>query len=368
MMIRQKMLAAVAGAGLAISAPVVLAGESRDFRDWHAACDNLRNCSAYGFDTQLTGGGYIRVERGGAPTAQPRIAIVAHATEGVTFKLSFDDPALPGLPADVQTGEEVDASDMRRVVFAGERTAALIDALRKAKEIVITRVDPPGRKSDTPVSKISLGGAAAALLWIDEQQKRLGTATALVRRGDKPDSSVPPQPKPPVVVAATGLQGAAADKTPPQRDRAAMKKKAVQQCGEGDEGELEDAIALSADTFLYPIRCPGSSGAYNHSYTFLIAKAGQPQAAQVAKFRWPARIGNKRQDAGSEDFLINADFSNADMTMRSFSKGRGIGDCGDEESWIFDGKVFRLAEVKSMPHCRGVPADDWPVLYRAERK
>jgi hypothetical protein len=358
----------MACAAIALSAADACASADKEFRDWWAACDNLRNCSAYGFDTQLTGGGYIRVERGGAPTAQPRIAIVAHASEGVTFKLSFDDPALHGLPADAQTGEEIDASDMRRVVFAGERTAALIDSLRKAKEIVITRVDPPGRKSDTPVSKISLSGAAAALFWIDEQQKRLGTATALIGRGDKPDSSVPPQPTPPLVVAAKGLQGVAADKTPPQRDRAAMKKKAVQQCGEGDEGELEDAIALSADTFLYPIRCPGSSGAYNHSYTFLIAKAGQPQAARVAKFRWPARIGNKRQDAGSEDFLTNADFSNADMTMRSFSKGRGIGDCGEEESWIFDGKVFRLAEVKSMPHCQGVPADDWPTVYRAERK
>jgi hypothetical protein len=56
------------------------------------------------------------------------------------------------------------------------------------------------------------------------------------------------------------------------------------------------------------------------------------------------------------------------MTLRTFNKGRGIGDCGDEESWIWDGKTFRLAEVKTMPHCRGVPGDDWPVIYRAERK
>lgn len=353
---------------VALVARPAFASDFKEFRDWSAACDNLRNCSAYGFDTQLTGGGYLRIERGGAPSAQPKITLVAYAPDDVAFRLSFDDPALPGLPADVQSGEEVDASDMRRVTFDGDTVAPLIESLRKARTIVITRIDPPGKKSETPVSKVSINGAVAALLWIDEQQKRLGTTTAMIRRGEKPASSIPPQPKAPLIVAAKGLTGAAADRTPPERDAVAIRKKSVQQCGEGDEGELEEASALSADTFLYPIRCPDSSGAYNFSYTFLIAKAGQPQAARVAKFRWPGKIGGRQQVAGSEDFLVNPDFSNVDMTMRSFSKGRGIGDCGDEERWVWDGRNFRLAETKSMPHCRGVPPDDWPALYRADVK
>jgi hypothetical protein len=343
-----------------------LASTSNDFRDWWAACDNLRNCSAYGFDTQLNGGGYIRIERGGGPSAQPKITLVVYAPDGVTFRLSFDDPALPGLPADVQSGGEVDASDMRRVTFDGDTVTPLIESLRKAKTIVITRIDPPGRKSETPVSTISLNGAVAALLWIDEQQKRLGTATALVRRGEKPASSIPPQPKAPRIVAAKGLSGAAANRKPSERDNAAIKKKALTQCGEGDEGEPEEAIALSADTFLYPIRCPDSSGAYNHAYTFLVARAGQPQSARPPKFRAPPKTGGKPQDSGSEEFLVNADFSNVDMTMSSFNKGRGIGDCGDEERWVWDGKTFHPAEVKTMPHCRGVPSEDWPTVYRAD--
>jgi len=354
-------------AAFAIGATCAAASDYKEFRDWWAACDNLRNCSAYGYDTQLTGGAYLRVERGGAPGAKPKIALAVFVEEGVKFRLAFDDPALPGLPADVQTGEEINASDMRRVVLAEGNADALIASLRKAKEIVVTRIDPPGRTSETQVSKISLSGAVAAMLWIDEQQKRLDTTTALIRRGDRPESSVPPQPKPPVIVAAKGLSGAAADKKPPERDEAAIRKKAVQQCGEDDEGELEEAIALSTDTFLYPIRCPGSSGAYNFSYTFLIAKAGQPQSARSAKFRMP-KIAGKQQDADSEEFLVNPDFSNVDMTMLSFNKGRGIGDCGDEERWVWDGKTFHLAETRSMPHCRGISSEDWPTLYRAEVK
>jgi hypothetical protein len=257
---------------------------------------------------------------------------------------------------------------MRRVTVEGDQTAPLIESLRKAKDIIVTRIDPPGKKSDTPVSKISLNGAAAALLWIDDQQKRLGTKTALVRRGDKPESSVPPQPKAPVVVAAKGLSGAVADKKPAPREEAIVKAKGRQLCGEGDEGEFDSADALSADTWLYSFRCPGSSGAYNFSYTFLIAQAGQPHAARQAVLRWPVKIGDLQTDAESERFATNPQFSNTDMTLVTFSKGRGIGDCGTEESWVFDGKGFRLLEVKMMPDCRGVPLEDWPALYRAERK
>lgn len=345
------------------------ASTDKEFRDWWAACDNLRNCSAYGFDTELSGRGYLRIARDGAAAAKPKITLAVFADEGVTFKLAFDDPALPGLPAGALTGEEFDATDMRRVTLAdGGNADTLIASLRKAKEIVITRIDPPGKKSDEQVSKISLNGVVAALLWIDEQQKRLDTATAFIRRGDKPESSIPSQPKAPVIVAAKGLQGDAANKQPPERDEEVIKEKGLAACGEGDAGELESATALSADTWLYALHCPGSSGAYNHSYTFFIARAGQAKSARMPKFRWPVKIGERQQDANGEEFLVNADFSNATMTMTTFNKGRGIGDCGDEERWVFDGKTFQLAEVKTMPHCRGVPSEDWPMVYRATVK
>lgn len=345
-----------------------LAASDKDFRDWWAACDNLRNCSAYGFEADSTGAGvYLRIARGGAPAARAKITVAIQVDDGITFKLGFDDPALPGLPADALKGEDNEDNDLRRADISGGGDT-LIGSLRKAKDIVVTRIDPPGKKSDKVVSRISLNGAVAAMLWIDEQQKRLDTTTALIKRGDKPESSIPPQPKAPVIVAAKGLSGAASDRTPSERDEAAIKKKAVRQCGADDEGELEDASALSTDTFIYSIRCPGGSGAYNYSFTFLIARAGQPQSARVPKFRAPVKTGDKQATDGGEEFLINPVFSNADMTITTFNKARGIGDCGDEERWIWDGKTFRLGEVRSMPHCRGVPSDDWPALYRAERR
>ncbi|MCZ5524432.1 DUF1176 domain-containing protein, partial [Escherichia coli] len=41
---------------------------------------------------------------------------------------------------------------------------------------------------------ISLSGLKAALLFIDAQQKRVGSETAWIKKGDEPPLSVPPAP------------------------------------------------------------------------------------------------------------------------------------------------------------------------------
>src|SRR5262245_46144942 len=75
------------------------AAEFKDFRDWYAACDNLRNCSAYGFEVENPPRAYMLVERSGAPSASARITIVAWANHYATVTLAFDDPGLRGLPS-----------------------------------------------------------------------------------------------------------------------------------------------------------------------------------------------------------------------------------------------------------------------------
>lgn len=86
-----------------------------------------------------------------------------------------------------------------------------------------------------------------------------------------------------------------------------------------------------------------------------------PQAARAANFVYPSKIGSN--DAPE---LINAGFDRSTMTLSTFSKGRGIGDCGSAEDWLWDGQTFRLALLRAMPHCKGITDNDWPVLYRAE--
>src|SRR5262245_14245285 len=75
------------------------AAEFKDFRDWHAACDNLRNCSAYGFQADEPASAYMRVERSGAASAPVKITIVAQVNDKTTVMLAFNDANLRGLPS-----------------------------------------------------------------------------------------------------------------------------------------------------------------------------------------------------------------------------------------------------------------------------
>lgn len=341
------------------------AQDMKDFKSWFVACDNLRDCSAYGFDVDLDGDArsYLRIERTGTAMASAKITIsVDYGDEAAGYTLAFDDPALPGLPTTLLTGEEGEGNNYRRVVLTAHASAdTLIASIRKAKKLIITLKPADGKKVDRPVSSISLSGAVAALLWMDDQQKRVDTVTALIKRGDKAASSIPPQPKAPVIVAAKPTKEKAPTKHP-----AALIKKGRALCGDDDpESKLDETYALGGGQALYGFTCPGNSGAYNFAYGFLVGPAANPLAARAVSFRWPIKIAGFQQDDPAET-ITNPSFDEKTMTLSSFQKGRGIGDCGGEDQWVWDGKTFRLAAVRIMSECRGVPLDDWPTLYRTQ--
>jgi hypothetical protein len=348
-------------------ATVVLSGsaaasEYKSFKDWYAACDNLRNCSAYGYGTDSGDArAYLRIERGGAANAPVKITLSVDPAGAAGYRIAFD-PALPGLPDGPLTGEEGEGNDYRRTVLAeGPSAQALVDSIRKAKTIVVTLQPVAGKTLDTPVTPISMSGAVAALLWIDDQQKRVDTVTAMIKRGEKPVSAIPAQPKAPVIVAAKPTKEKAPAKQP-----AGLAAKGRALCGESDpKSKLEEMYALGGGQVLYEFSCPENSGAYNFQSVYMVGPASNPQGARAVSFKWPVKIGDLEQDE-PQNGLINPNFNEQTMTLTSFSKGRGIGDCGSEEEWVWDGKTFRLAQIRMMTDCKGVPLDDWPVLYRAQ--
>jgi len=351
------------GAGLIAAAALSAAPASADikqFRDWIAACDNLRACSAYGFDVELSGNTYIRLERAGAAEAPLRITIAVDAQRDVKFRLAFDDPALAGLPSAPVTGEAIgDDDELKRLTISEpQAVAAALASLRKAKTLVVTRIDPANAAASDPVkSEISLSGLAAALLWIDDQQKRVGTVTALIGRGDKPAAAVPVVPALPVVTAATRPNGPVPKKAP-----AAVIAKARAVCEDKKLGEPDAVARLDANAVMYSFVCTRLSGAYNYSHALVIEQPGKP--VRVAEFRFPREYGATDHDYSP----INAGFDAETQTLSTFNKGRGLGDCGSTGEWVWDGEAFRMILSKAMPECRGIGESDWPVLYRAERK
>ncbi len=51
--------------------------------------------------------------------------------------------------------------------------------------------------------------------------------------------------------------------------------------------------------------------------------------------------------------LVNVGWSPEKSRLDSFAKGRGLGDCGGSEAYVWDGQRFRLIVATSMGECRG---------------
>ncbi len=325
---------------------------------WVAGCDNTRHCSAIGFAPEHAEGmAMLHFERGaGADDAVQRITLrVDHPVSRENYwvlqvddaeLLQFNDTHL----VDADSGEGIDIA-----ITDADEIAAMFGAMRGAD--TLTLVGDGG-----PVGTFSLSGASAILLWIDEQQQRLGTTTAFVRKGDKPATGIP---APPPLRQVNAIPGG----KPLEAVEAARLGKLVRETLEADMCEsaadderLTDAAwELPDGRTLVQLTC--YAGAYNYgSSWFWLEQGAQPQ---MIPFPVPAEDGSGKMTVTGD--LVNASFDPATGLLDMFSKGRGIGDCGARGIWVFDGQHFALVEYALMSDCQGVTPDFWPVLWRSAR-
>lgn len=64
--------------------------------------------------------------------------------------------------------------------------------------------------------------------------------------------------------------------------------------------------------------------------------------------------------------LMGAGFDAATNTLGTFSKGRGIGDCGQAATYGFDAREerFYLVEARIKDSCDGEIEAEWPIVYK----
>ena len=93
------------------------------------------------------------------------------------------------------------------------------------------------------------------------------------------------------------------------------------------------------------------------------AEAYGSDAITPLAFPIPAESGGAAMDTTTD--LVNAGLAASTGQLSSFNKGRGIGDCGSNGQWRWDGERFHLASYAMMGDCRGVTPDLWPVLWRS---
>lgn len=316
-------------------------GELRTFQDWTVGCDNGRACHAVAlanYADEADGMMTLHLRRAPSGAAEPVIAIEANADLcGAT--LVADGRALNARIIEARSCAIVHPADVPE----------LIDAMREGRRL--RAVGPDG----AALGAVSLEGARAAMLYIDEAQRRLDTETALVRRGPRGADAVPPPPALPVVRAAprAGYERIEIDTPTQQRMRRELG------CEINDVGgpDLIETSPLEPGKTLALLSC--GTGAYNlSSVALIVQRQGSRIVYAPAEFDMVTGF-----DEGEQPRLVNGEWNGEDGLLMEFPRGRGLGDCGSRSSYAWDGARFRLVLREEMGECRG--AYDFIRTWRA---
>ena len=319
---------------LAAAPSVPQPGPIKTFGDWAVACDNVHRCEMTSFlltddqsDEQLD----VSIVREPGPTAGLTVEIGVDRLAGAARILIDNEVAGSGAP---RNGTLTLEGDMARRVVA---------AMANGRQL--TLVDSSGAQ----VGHASLAGSAAALRFIDAEQGRPGTVTAVMARGTRPAGAVPAPVALPHVVALRG--GGTAAKVTPALIRTMI---ALSKC-DTDDTRTDDPItgsAIGGGATLVLLPC--GAGAYNFSTVPFVVTAGKPA---LARFDMPTDGEN------DVPMLTNADWNPKSATLSTQTKGRGVGDCGTGEEYVWDGRSFRIVNQIRMDECRG--STNWLTVWRA---
>ncbi|WP_052134321.1 DUF1176 domain-containing protein [Sphingomonas sp. 37zxx] len=310
-------------------------GELKTFGDWTVGCDNLRNCKAVTLMPEDYAGDWLdfmlSVERDAGADGAIRITLSGQADAVPPIRITID-----GKPI-------ANGGASSNPAFAGADARRIATAIAAGRSAVITA---GGKRAIN-----SLAGASAALRYIDAQQGRAGTSGALVAKGPAPDRTIAATPP---VIRAVAPSGKAATLTPAVE----AELREVAQCGIAsytDEVPRADTHALGGGATLVVLPC--DRGAYNEiAALFIIGADGKPVPARL-----DADAG-MNPDPQPVPSAVNAGF--ADGVLSTYAKGRGLGDCGTSQSYVWDGDRLRLSEMATMSECRG--SMDYITVWQAQ--
>ncbi|MDP3256359.1 MAG: DUF1176 domain-containing protein [Bosea sp. (in: a-proteobacteria)] len=330
-------------------------GPIKTFRDWVAGCDNTKTCTALSLPAETDDEiAFLRLDRPAGPEGAPTLALKLRGQKlkkSFAIALALDGTPFPGAGQPLQ-GTSVDG-EVAEITLPAATAEALIAAARNATTLTA--------QIEAASFKVSLAGAVAAMLWIDERQGRLNTPGALIRKGTT--GTAPAAPDLPVIVSrpASGKALSKAEAaTLVKAMRAEVNRREPDSCEDMPDGftDSDGAWALGDALRLVAIAC--SRGAYNVASQFWLVGGRNVARARPAPF----------QGAGGSpaNELINADFDPKTGHVSFYAKARGIGDCGRSGAYGWDGKGFAVLRMSEMSECRLIPGDDWITLFRSAEK
>jgi Protein of unknown function (DUF1176) len=321
-----------------------------EYSDWLVACDNVGDCHAIGFDeTEVSLA--MHIHRNAGPNGGISIAIMGGGSQ------PLDQFIVDGKKITLSSKTWSSSRDDYYKISTVKNDSALqfIDSIRNAKRIGFFN-------SQTAENSLSLKGLSAVLLLMDEAQGRLQTQHAFVRKGSKPEASVP-APRPLPKLKAAPHRGNALNETQTKKIIAAVRKQhavflAKEECDNfAEDNTFDEASMLSSSDVIALLEC--NRGAYQSYFFAFRASLNNPKQSQLLRFPMPP-------GETSEAAIGNAEYDSATATLTSFGKGRGIFDCGENTDWVFDGKDFQLSEHSRQTRCGGMNSPgEFPILWRS---
>lgn len=285
------------------------------FDDWAVACDNVRRCEATALQAP---------EQFGDHASQ----VLLTRDAGGVLSIAIDPAELvPGLVTLWIDGKSaVTGTIEENYRISGEPAERLTRQMRGGKWLEL-------RNSSQVLARISLAGISETLGFIESAQR--GGAAAL--------------PSVPAMRAASGA--------PDNPSKALLGELAeFGDCDLSLAGGLPvERYRLDAQTTLVLIPC--GSGAYNFNSAAFVLRGGKGAPAEFDVM--PDWI-----DGDGPAVMTNSSVSTSDgFVLTSSSKGRGLGDCGTSQRWVWDGSRFRMIEARTLGECRG--SINWLTVFRA---
>jgi hypothetical protein len=332
---------------LLAAVPSLAFAEGKSVRDWTAFCDDegTGNCitETTGAGGLASGGQGYRLQLGrfsGQRTSWFMQFIMKNVPKPRTdshISLSIDGGGAYSLSQDY--GYLADADGMTFGIGITFDLDRIFAAFRKGKSLEIGFESADGLKH---TESFSLSGSVATMLWIDEQQKRVGNSSG--------------------IDAPTGVSGEAGFTASPEVTAKILKMSAGADCTDtGGERKLE-SYHLPGGKALHLLPC--FSGPYNFTHLFFVERrqgdiTQQFFADYAGDYGW---LGS--------DQLFNIEFDPNTGWLHSFYKGRGIGDCGSQGEWVWHDSLFRLMEFRAWDDCENGREDSeaWPVIFTFKGK
>ena len=322
-------------------------GETRRyFGDWLAVCYPDGYCSATAYDNPNPPNG----------TVADYVLRVGRQPRGTYWEISLTTiAAMPEQYSDmvlkVDRAEEEHYSQnfdygayssINDFYFVGSMAQDLLDRLVAGSHLRASFSDDKGNEHS---ANFSLKGLAASLLWIDEQQKRVGSERI-------------------AYAAPIGLTPVS-----PQFPKAVPSSLILQHAQNRECDDFEDLPGayrvisgkVDSDTWVYFLPCTG--GAYNLAYRAYVG--GSSETFTPLFF---AQYDDTLGWTGT-DTLFNLDFDTTTLTLSATYLGRGLGDCGTSGIWQWRNYGFALLEYRSKEVCdeTGEPGV-FPLVYQRDAK